>query len=117
MRVKIFNRLKKLLKKYEGDLKLKVDSVSEYDLWSFKEMVIAGRKRKEVNFAGLVVRKRYVSFHFMPIYVDAKRFDFLSGLLKGKACFHVVELDAKLEKQIVKALKIGYKMYKEKGWV
>lgn len=41
----IFNKLKEILKKYEGTLKPKVDSEDKYDLWSFKEFEIASRKK------------------------------------------------------------------------
>jgi hypothetical protein len=46
--VKIFKKLKK----YEGTFKSKFILDSKYDLWSFKEIEIAGRKRSEVYFAG-----------------------------------------------------------------
>ncbi|MCP4049684.1 MAG: hypothetical protein GY730_03150 [bacterium] len=53
--VKIFKSLKAILKKYEGSLKPKFDLDSKYDLWSFKDIEIEGRKRKEVypDFVGL----------------------------------------------------------------
>jgi len=41
--VKIFKRLKKPLKKYENPLEPKFDLDSKYDLWSFKDIEIAGR--------------------------------------------------------------------------
>ena len=119
--VKIYKRLKKLLKKYENPLTPKFDLDSKYDLWSFKELEIAGRKRKEVYFAGLIIQSSYVGFYFMPIYTDTtlkKVFKpELLSLLKGKSCFHVKKLDDKLEKQIAQALEKGYKLYKKRGWV
>jgi len=119
--VKIFNKLKKLLKKYEKPLLSKIDLDSKYDLWSFKELTIASRKRKEVYFAGLIIQNNYVGFYFMPIYTDAKLQDVfqpeLLSLLKGKSCFHIKKLDKKLEKQIEDALKIGYQLYKKRGWI
>ena len=66
----IYSRLKKLLKKYEGSLKPKFDLDSKYDLWSFKDLEIAGRKRKEVYFAGLIIQSKYVGFYYMPVYTD-----------------------------------------------
>ena len=119
--VKIFNRLKKLLKKYENLLKPKFDLDSKYDLWSFKDLEIAGRKRKEVYFAGLIIQSSYVGFYFMPIYTDTTLQNVfkpeLLSLLKGKSCFHVKKLDDKLEKQIAQALETGFKLYKKRGWV
>ena len=119
--VEIFTKLKKLLKKYEDPLKPKFDLDSKYDLWSFKELTIAGRKRKEVYFAGLVIQSNYVGFYFMPIYTDTTLQDVfhpeLLSLLKGKSCFHIKKFDKKLEKLVEKALKVGYQLYKKRGWI
>ena len=119
--VEIFNRLKKILKKFEHPLTPKFDLDSKYDLWSFKNLEIAGRKRKDVNFASLIIQSGYVGFYYMPIYTDTSLKDVfepeLLKLLKGKSCFHIKKLDERLESQIEKALKIGYELYKERGWI
>lgn len=117
----IFKRLKKLLKKYENPLKPKFDMDSKYDLWSFKTLEIAGRKRKEVYFAGLIIQSSYVGFYYMPVYTDTDLKDVfkpeLLNLLKGKSCFHIKHLDNELENQIAFALEKGYELYKKRGWV
>ena len=117
----IFRRLRCLLKQYEGVLVPKVDQGNKYDLWSFKDIEIAGRKRTEVYFAGLVIQSNYVGLYYMPVYVDtslAKVFSpELLKIKKGKSCFHIRELTPQLEKDIKKALKIGYELYEKRGWV
>jgi hypothetical protein len=119
--VPIFKKLKILLKKYDNPLKPKFDLDSKYDLWSCKDLEIAGRKRKEVFFAGLIIQSSYVGFYFMPVYTDTKLKDVfkpeLLSLLKGKSCFHIKELNHKLEKQIEDVLKIGFQLYKKRGWI
>lgn len=119
--VTTFKRLKVLLKKYEDPLKPKFDLDSKYDLWSIKDVEIAGRKRKEVYFAGLIIQSSYVGFYYMPVYTDTKLKDVfgpeLLKLLKGKSCFHIKTLDAKLEHQVADALEKGYRLYKERGWI
>ena len=117
----IFQRLKVLLKEYEGFLTPRFDLDSKYELWSIIGLEIEGRKRKEVFFAGLIIQRKYVGFYYMPIYTDPGLKDGLKPellrLLQGKSCFHIKELDVKLEKQIRKALKVGFKLYKRLGWV
>jgi hypothetical protein len=117
----IFNRLKKMLKKYERPLKPKFDLEGKYDLWSFKNIEIDGRKRKEVFFASIIIQSNYVGLYYMPIYTDANmKKVFHPDLLKlmtGKSCFHIKELDSKLKKQIEIALKEGYDLYKKRGWI
>ena len=119
--VEIFQKLKGILKEYEDPLKPKFDLDSKYDLWSFKDLEIAGRKRKEVSFATLIIQSSYVGFYYMPIYSDTDLKDVfdpeLLSTLKGKSCFHIKNLDENLEKQIRKALKIGHDLYKERGWI
>ena len=110
-----------MLKKFEDPLKPKFDLDSKYDLWSFKDLVIAGRKRKEIYFAGLIIQSKYVGLYYMPIYTDTSLKDVfkpeLLKLLKGKSCFHIKQLDAGLEKQIERALEKGYALYKKRGWI
>ncbi|MDH4214776.1 MAG: DUF1801 domain-containing protein [Candidatus Thorarchaeota archaeon] len=117
----IFQRLKAILKAYEGPFTPKFDLDSKYDLWSIKNIEIAGRKRKEIYFAGLIIQSKYVGFYYMPIYTDTDLKEVfepdLLKLLKGKSCFHIKELDTKLEKQISRALKIGFNLYKARAWV
>lgn len=93
----------------------------EFKLVSKKKVVIADRPRDEVYFAGIIIQKGYVGFYYMPIYVDTnlkKEFseDFLNNL-KGKSCIYIKRWDKDIEKEVKKALKIGLKQYKDKGWV
>ena len=119
--VKIYKRLKKMLKMYEDPLKPKFDLDSKYDLWSFKNVEIDGRRRKEVWFASIIIQSNYVGLYYMPIYSDTSLKEVfkpeLLKTLKGKSCFHIRELDAELERQIKEALEIGYKLYKKRGWI
>jgi hypothetical protein len=111
------------LKEYEGrgGLKPKFDLEGKYDLWSFKDVEIAGRKRKEVFFASIIIQSSYVGFYYIPIYTETSLKEVfepeLLSLLKGKSCFHIKNLDEKLEDQIKKALEIGFDLYKKRGWV
>lgn len=119
--MEIYNRLKPLLKKYENPLVAKIDLDSRYDLWSIKDLVIDGRKRKEVAFAAIIIQSSYVGFYYMPVYTDEdiKRLfsEDLLKLLKGKSCFHIKKLNLELEQQIAQALELGFSLYKEKGWI
>ena len=117
----IYQRLKRILKKYEPPFVAKSDYDSRYDLWSIKDVVIAGRKRKEVCFAGLIIQSDYVGFYYMPLYANTEikkvfKKELLSTL-KGKSCFHIKKLDKTLLSQIREAVDIGYKMYKKFGWI
>ncbi len=117
----IFDTLKLLLQKYQPPLAPKMENDTSYDLWSFRPVEIDGRKRKEIFFAAIIIQKSYVGFYFMPVYTgpDVKHL-FAPGLLKllkGKSCFHVTLLTPELLSQIEAALKFGFELYRERGWV
>ncbi|MBI4732214.1 MAG: DUF1801 domain-containing protein [Chloroflexi bacterium] len=116
----IFDSLKPLLEKYRPPLGSKTENECYFDLWSFKDLVIEGRKRKEVFFAGLIIQKDYVGFYYMPVYVDAEVKQFFSPqflkFLKGKSCFHIRTLTPDLLAEIDRALQAGFALYQERGW-
>jgi hypothetical protein len=117
----IFDTLRLLLGRYQPPLVSKHDDTRYYDLWSMKDLVIEGRKRKEIFFAGLIIQKGYVGFYFMPVYSDVEMKEFfkpeLLSRLKGKSCFHIKKIDEALLRQIDEALQAGYALYQQKGWV
>jgi hypothetical protein len=119
--VQIFINIKTLMQEYAPALTPKMDDAAHYDLWSVKDLVIDGRKRKEVYFSGLIIQKSYVGFYYMPIYSNAELKNVfapeLLKLLKGKSCFHIKKMDDALLEQIRTALKVGYEIYQKNGWI
>jgi len=120
--VVIFERLKQLMLPFEkGAIKVHADTGGQIHLISHKAIEIEGRKRPELWFVSALVQKGYVGFYFMPLSVyksqGEKLHPELMKCLKGKACFHIKKNDEILYKQIKEALKIGYNIYKERGWV
>jgi hypothetical protein len=117
----VFEALKPLLQKYQPALVPKNDTERYFDLWSFKDLEIEGRKRKEVFFAGLIIQKSYVGFYFMPVYTEAEAKALIPAellrLLKGKSCFHIKTLTPGLLSQIEDTLQEGYEIYRKRGWV
>jgi hypothetical protein len=120
-RKQIFEQIKILMKKYEPPFIARKESDTRFELWSLKEIIIDGRKRKEIYFAGLNIQSNYVGFYYMPVYSDTTLKDVfepeLLSLLKGKSCFHIKKLDKKLLTQIKKSLEIGFQLYKKHHWV
>ena len=117
----IFNQIKEELLAYRPPFSSKMDDESHFDLWSVKDLMIEGRKRKEVYFAGLIIQKTYVGFYYMPVYAEPEVKEFfkpeLLSRLKGKSCFHIHKLDSILLEQIKEALQTGFQAYKERGWI
>jgi hypothetical protein len=117
----IFEAIKPLLQRYRPPLVPKTDTERYFDLWSYKDLEIEGRKRKEVFFAGLVIQKSYVGFYFMPVYAEPEVKAFfppeVMKLLKGKSCFHIKSLTPQLLGQLDSVLRTGFDLYRRRGWV
>ncbi len=117
----LFAEVKQLLTPYATRLTARKDEPGYFDLWSEKEIVVDGRRRTEVFFAGAIIQKSYVGFYFMPLYAD----DDLSRVfgrellatLKGKSCFHLKRMTPEIRAQIEAALAAGWRLYEERGWV
>ncbi len=120
--VPIFENIRQMLLTYQkGSLELVGGYGGMMCLVSQKPAIIYGRQRDEVWFAGILVQKGYVGFYYMPVYAnpDMKKVfkPELLKCLKGKSCFHIKKNDPVIMEQIKESLKIGYKMYKERGWL
>jgi hypothetical protein len=117
----IFKTLRGLLQAYQPPLVAKMNDARRFDLWSRKDILIEGRNRSEVFFASVIIQKSYVGFYYMPVYTspEMKRLfaPELLSLLKGKSCFHIKTLDARLLAQVKRAMEAGFKLYKKNGWV
>ncbi|HEX6916005.1 MAG TPA: hypothetical protein VF145_12240 [Chitinophagaceae bacterium] len=120
--VPVFNELVSLLKPFAKlSLTFKGGTAGSATVSSVKPVEIAGKKLDELFFAGVLVQKGYVGFYFFPIYVHPDLKSELSPdllkKLKGKTCFHIKKIDPETKTHINDALKKGYSLYKNKGWI
>jgi len=122
----IFDELKKIMEKYTPPFAVKIPSEAlkkkrSYELTSYKKVVIAGRKKDEVYFAGLIIQKDYVGFYYMLAYAEPEIRDQIDPefmkLLKGKSCFYITSAEKTILDQVKKALDLALRYYKDKGWV
>lgn len=119
--IEIYDTLKLVLNKYAicfNDIR---EGNGNINLWNQGKLIIDGRVRQEIFFAGLVIQKDYVGFYFMPVYIEPKNKEFtpenLQKSLKGKSCFHIKKLDNDLIQTIDRLLSKGVEMYQNKGWI
>ena len=66
----LFAEVWQCLEPYRETFSARRDEPVCVDLRSEKHVVIAGRKKKEVFFAALIVQKSRVGFHSVPVYAD-----------------------------------------------
>lgn len=123
---KVFDSLKEIMENYSPPFFVQKPSEAlkkkrSYGLISKKKVMIAGRERNEVYFAGIIKQKDYVGFYYMMAYAEPEVAQMLApeflALLKGKTCFYIRSTDKFILSQVKKALDIALKIYGKKGWV
>jgi hypothetical protein len=76
---------------------------------------------KHLDFGSVQIRKRYVSFHLMPVYVDPSLLDGISDSLRkrmqGKSCFNFKAVDKALFDELSNLVKAGHAMYRKEGYL
>lgn len=120
--IEIFQTIRAQMQPYtvEG-FKNKINTDSAYHLCTEQQVVINELVKNQVYFFGLEVKGDYVGLYFRPVYTVKKMSIIFSPdlikQLKENDCFHITKLDDLLLEQISNALKLGFKFYKQKGWV
>ena len=119
--IEIFQTIRAQMQPYavEG-FKVKTDSDLAYHLSTDQQLNKQHIENTEIYFFGVEVKSDYVGFYYNPIFT-AKEIDLLfspdlSSILKENDCFQITQLDNELLKSISNALKLGSKIYKQKGW-
>ena len=90
----IFEQLKEILQQYEAGMVVTADTPANYSL----DSKLLGPNGKPLFFSAVQVKKNYVSFHLMPVYMFPDLLDGISPALKkrmqGKSCFNFKTADA-----------------------
>ena len=113
----IFESLKSILSEYTDYLELVTDDPDEFYLNTRYMM-----KNKKVLFFGTVqIKKNYVAFHLMPVYVFPELLSNMSPELKqrmqGKSCFNFKSHDEELFDEVSSLTLAGFQQYKDAGYV
>jgi len=111
----VFSGLKGLLKPYARRMAVKFDGPGIYYL----ESKATNRYSEEVFFGAVRTGKRYVSYHFMPVYVFPALVGSLSPALRkrmqGKACFNFASVDRDLFKELGALTRRGFDEFRRGG--
>jgi hypothetical protein len=108
----IFEQLKALLAKFEGKLSVVHDNDAHYYL----NTASIGLSKKPDFFGSVQIKKKYVSFHLMPVYFFPELLNDLSPELKkrmqGKSCFNFIEIDLGLFNELGQLVEKAFDLYK-----
>ncbi len=112
-----FEQLREILRPYENRLLLKVDAAESYALHA----PFSAKWRRELYFAGTEIKKSYVSFHLMPVYMFP---DLLSGIptelkkrMQGKSCFNFKRVEPDLFGMLAELTRRSFERMEAEGWL
>lgn len=112
-----FVRLKRILKKYEKTLTVKIDKPTTYYL----DAGYSEQFKKVIFFGAVVINKNYVSFHLIPVYAFPDLLRGISPVLKkrmqGKSCFNFTTIDDKMLTELAKLTEKGIARFRRAKWL
>ena len=104
----VFDELKNILKPYAGNLTVKADTPDSYYL----DGPYSEKWKKDLFFGSAQIKKNYVSFYLMPVYMYPELLSDVSPELKkrmqGKSCFNFTKVDEPLIGELESLVKTGY---------
>ena len=112
-----FKVLKTALKKHEKNLTIKTNTNDVYNLYAgYSE-----KYKRKIYFGGVEIKKNYVSFHLMPVYVNPKLLEGISPELnkrmQGKSCFNFKIIDKAQLRELTALTNKGFEYYKKEGMI
>ena len=108
-----FKRLTGVLKEYEKRLVLKTSGPENYYL----NTPHTEKYQKELFFGAAQIKKNYVSFYLMPVYMFPELLKDVSPTLKkrmqGKSCFNFKTIDEDLLRELTQLTKKSFERLKK----
>jgi len=96
----VFEKLRSILKPYEKSLAVKADSADIFYL----DGPYSEKWKKELFFGSAQIKKNYVSFYLMPVYIYPDLLKDISsdlkGHMQGKSCFNFKKVEPELFEEL-----------------
>ena len=109
----VFEKLKSILKPYETGLNITADTPEAYSL----DGPYSEKWKREVFFGSAQIKKNYVSFYLMPVYIYPDLLREISPELKkrmqGKSCFNFKKVEPELFRELEDITKKSYERFKK----
>jgi hypothetical protein len=111
----VFEQLKNILRPYPERLSLKADTSDSYYL----DGPYSEKWKKELFFGSTQIKKNYVSFYLMPVYMYPDLLDNISPELKkhmqGKSCFNFKKVEPELFQELSELTKKGAERFQKEN--
>jgi hypothetical protein len=113
----VFEQLKNILRPYAEKLTLKADTSDSY----YIDGPYSEKWKKELFFGSAQIKKNYVSFYLMPVYMYPDLLKDISPELKkhmqGKSCFNFKKVEPALFQELSELTKKGAERFQQKELV
>lgn len=107
----VFQKLKSILKPYAKKLVIKIDTPEGFSL----DGAYSKKWDKELFFGATQIKKNYVSFYFMPVYMYPDLLKNISPELKkhmqGKSCFNFKKIETSLFDELSQLTEQGFERF------
>lgn len=111
----VFAQLKKILKPYARNMTVKADTTESYHL----DGPYSEAWKKDLFFGSAQVKKNYVSFYLMPVYMYPELLKGISPELKkrmqGKSCFNFKKVEPELFKELAELTRQSAEKFKQEN--
>ena len=103
----VFEQLKSILKPYAKNLTITADTSDAYSL----DGPYSEKYQKPLFFGAAQIKKNYVSFYLMPVYMFPDLLKSISPELKkrmqGKSCFNFKKVEPELFKELTQLTRLS----------
>jgi hypothetical protein len=110
----VFAELRNIMNRYGKKLSVVHDTPVNYYVNGF----YSEKFKKEIMFGAVQIKKNYVSYHLMPLYIYAEMKKAVPPELKkrmqGKSCFNFTKIDKALFKELNRVTETGYDLFVSK---
>jgi hypothetical protein len=111
----VFEQLKNILKPYAEKLTLKADTSDTY----YIDGPYSQKWKKQLFFGSAVVKKNYVSFYLMPVYMYPELLQDTSPELKkrmqGKSCFNFKKVEPGLFSELAELTRRSVEKFQQEN--
>ena len=109
----VFEKLKSILKPHETGLNITANTPEAYSL----DGPYSEKWKKELFFGSAQIKKNYVSFYLMPVYMYPDLLKDISSNLKkhmqGKSCFNFKKVEPELFQELEDITRKSYERFQK----
>jgi hypothetical protein len=109
----VYEQLRGILKPFEASLRKEQDTPQGYSL----NTPYSKKWGKEIFFGAATIKKNYVSFYLMPVYMHPELLEGISPELKarmqGKSCFNFKKMEPALFEELNRLTKRSFDRCKQ----